>query len=476
MTSYTCLVVCLFAAILGCRVQSDVLGDLKDVESDPSNTGLQVLKTDRVQWTSRNGNIYLNDQVFHLKGVNWFGLDTPANCLLGLEYRSLESILDLLVQYDINSIRVPISVKSSLELQTIPAQQNFKDDPDLIGKPWTQILHKLIEQSAKRGITIMLDMHTITPGDNLATGLWYTKDYPKDDFRQAWKNILKEFGSYWNVWGLDLKNELHQASWGANKESDWNREIETLVPMLSAAAPQYKGLFVVQGIWHEDIGEHKFGAFHDAQNNRVVVTDSNGYGAPHFWDFWWGGNLLGLKNYPLQLPSQLSDRIAYTIHFYGPAVWPLWYYNAPSQIANGLGVYQNPEQLDQVLELQHSFIEKITDRALIIGEWGGRNGKITRNTGGNTPMMTYDDSVIVNRVAYWFARQCMADAMWWAINPESGDTGGLLKAGYQEVEEGKFAVMAQMMPKPTKLAYSSSKNEIQIKDPGAFHPEARCEP
>lgn len=470
-----CQIICLIATLLGCRAPASTVGNLKDLESSVSSASIPIIKVESVNWSSRNGNIYLNDQIFHLKGVNWFGLDTPATWLFGLEHRSLESILDLLVQYNINSIRVPLSVKSSLDLQFVPPQQNFKNDPDLIGKPWIQTLHKLLAESAKRGITIMLDMHTITPGDNLATGLWYTNDYSKLDFRQAWKNILNEFGNYWNIWGLDLKNELHQATWGANKESDWNREIETLVPLLSGAAPHYKGLFVVQGIWHETIGEHKFGAFHDAENNRVVVTDASGYGAPHFWDFWWGGNLLGIKDYPLQLPSHLDERIAYTVHFYGPAVWPLWYYNDPTQMANGLGVYQNPEQLDQVLDLQHTFIEKNTNRALIIGEWGGRNGKITRNSGGNTPMITYDDSVIINRVAYWFARHCMADAMWWAINPESGDTGGLLKPGYQEIEEGKFAVMAQMMPNPTKLAYSPNKGEIEIRNPGNFHPEANCQ-
>lgn len=475
MSSTNRLIITVFCLIAACRALASNAGYLMNSELQKDFIDLPTIASQDVRWSSKNGNIYLNDHVFHLKGVNWFGLETPAAWLFGLEYRSLESILDLLVSEGVNSIRVPISVKFALNLKHVPSQQNFKDDRDLVGKPWVEILRKLVRKSADRGITIMLDMHTIAPGDNLQTGLWYTATSSKADFRQAWLNILTTFNSDWNIWGLDLKNELHQATWGAGKESDWNREVETLVPMLSTGAPSFRGVFVVQGIWHEDVGEKKFGAYHDSIQNRLVVYDQNGYGAPNFWDYWWGGNLVGVKNYPLKIAENLADRIAYTIHFYGPAVWPLWYYNDSSTIQNGLGVYTNPRQLDQVLDLQHSFIEKLTNRALIIGEWGGRNGKVTRNAGENTPLVTYDDSVIINRVAEWFPRHCMADAMWWAINPESTDTGGLLKPGYEQVETAKFAVMAKMMPNPTKLGYKAATAKITIEKLGSFHPEARCD-
>ncbi|MBF0443680.1 MAG: hypothetical protein HQK54_17365, partial [Oligoflexales bacterium] len=47
----------------------------------------------QAEWTSENGDVLLNGKVFHIKGANWFGLETGGAKLLGLEKRSMADLL-----------------------------------------------------------------------------------------------------------------------------------------------------------------------------------------------------------------------------------------------------------------------------------------------------------------------------------------------------------------------------------------------
>jgi len=50
-----------------------------------------------------------NGHVVHISGVNWFGLETSTYAPQGLWARSLDSMLDQMVQSGFNTIRLPYS-------------------------------------------------------------------------------------------------------------------------------------------------------------------------------------------------------------------------------------------------------------------------------------------------------------------------------------------------------------------------------
>ncbi len=427
-------------------------------------------------WTSEGGNVQLNGKVFHIKGANWFGLETGGANLLGLSKRSMSSLLDWLEQEQFNALRIPLSVQWALDFNHVPADQAFTDaDADLRGKPWITVLDKLITEAGKRGIVIMLDMHTIGAGDNLSTKRWYSDRYSVCDFREAWQKVLNRFGNHWNIFALDLKNELHDVDWGNSdllgspdivcrdaygphaapaglKPTDWRQEVESLVPELDVPRTdaagqnfQYQGLFLVQGMHHGKVGPLSFP-----------------YDIKRPFGFWFGGNLEGLRHYPLRLPESVSRRIAYTVHVYGPSVYAQPYFDQ-------LDGYRHPENLDVVYESQNGFIEPLTGRAVILGEWGGINAVLD---GRDDPSKKgKDDGAILGAMAKWFPEHCMADAFWWAINPESTDTGGLLEDDYQRPLGHKLDRARTMMPNPTKVGMGSD-GQITFKDPGAFN--AQC--
>lgn len=425
-------------------------------------------------WTSEKGNVLLNGQVFHVKGANWFGLETGGANLLGLQRMALTDMLDWLAKEDFNALRIPLSVEWSLDFDHIPRDQQFSDgDADLRGKPWVMILDKLIAESAKRGIVIMLDMHTIGAGDNLTTKRWYSDRFSICDFRNAWQRILDRYGDRWNIFALDLKNELHDVDWGTaqydgskptvclgepgqspphngQRPTDWRQEVESLIPELAIErrSPNgetftYKGLYLVQGMHHGKIGNQEFP-----------------YDIKKPFGFWFGGNLDGLRRYPIRVPEELANRIGYTVHVYGPSVYNQYYFES-------LNAYNNPAALDVVYESQNGFIEPVTGRALIVGEWGGHN--VVLENQADPRSNGKDDAIVLEAIARWFPENCIADAFWWAINPESLDTGGLFEPGYVQPINHKLARARSMMPRPSKLA--GTPNSFKFIQPGEFNPK-----
>jgi endoglucanase len=459
-------VLSLCVSLAACKTLSGPDESELRAESEPSSKAV---------WTSEDGNVLLNGKVFHLKGANWFGLETGGANLLGLSRRSMASILDWLKEEEFNSLRIPLSVEWALQFDHVPADQTFAaEDADLRGKPWVDILDKLITESGKRGIVIMLDMHTIGAGDNLTTKRWYSEKYSICDFRTAWQRVLDRFGDRWNIFALDLKNELHDVDWGnadlegmpptvcrgrneaspphnGKRPTDWKQEVESLIPELAIERVDpsgkrfvYNGLYLVQGMHHGKVGHQSFP--YDIQKP---------------FGFWFGGNLEGLRNYPLQLPTELANRIAYTIHVYGPSVYNQQYFE-------DLGAYRNPKVLDEVYESQNAFVERTTGRALIIGEWGGINEVLKDQP--DPSKNGKDDGVILSAIAKWFPEHCVADAFWWAINPESTDTGGLFETDYQRAITHKLDRARTMMPQPTKVRLLEG-GTIDFVSPGAFNPK-----
>src|SRR5258708_9466180 len=98
------------------------------------------------------------------------------------------------------------------------------------------------------------------------------------------------------VIGADLDNEPHgPATWGGGKpNTDWRMAGERMGNAILAVNPQW--LIIVEGIeqYHGDY-------------------------------YWWGGNLEGAEQFPVNLSE--PDKLVYSAHDYGPEIYPQqWFY------------------------------------------------------------------------------------------------------------------------------------------------------
>src|SRR5262249_28062328 len=118
------------------------------------------------------GNIVDADgRVVHLSGVNWFGLETSTFAPHGLWARSLDDMLDQMVQAGFNTIRLPYS-DQLFDPTSTPNGIDFQKNPDLQGLTGVQIMDQVIQRAGERGLKVILDRHRPTAAGQ--SELWYT--------------------------------------------------------------------------------------------------------------------------------------------------------------------------------------------------------------------------------------------------------------------------------------------------------------
>lgn len=109
-----------------------------------------------------------------------------------------------------------------------------------------------------------------------------------------------------------------------------------------------------------------------------------------------------------------------------------------------------PTYTTQIWEKMYGFIVPTLKKGVIIGEWGGNcKGTYARQSMHypyiyihaqsiptpqphptssihTTNTNTGKDQVVQYLLGDWLKKKCMANNVWWALNPGSDDTGGLL--------------------------------------------------
>lgn len=202
-----------------------------------------------------------------------------------------------------------------------------------------QLLDRILESAADRGILVVLTLHSV--GSGRPAGLWYSFTSSAQDFLQAWRAVLSRYvagnSRHWNVLGIDL---LHRpgrgrGKWGDDDPScDWNLAAQdTAVRLLREFAGSFQGLCIVQGI-------------EGGQWAANYATD-----------------LRGARQHPLTLSDAALDRrLVYAALVMGPSVNPSM---------NFVYSMEWPQNLYAAYDELFGFVEGETGRALIVSKWGG---------------------------------------------------------------------------------------------------------
>ncbi len=330
-------------------------------------------------------------QPVRLTGVNWFGFEGSSRVPYGLDRRSLDGLLDQVRALGYNVLRLPYSNEMLREgVAPDPAYVSFQLNPGLRGLTSLQVMDRIIAGARTRGLRVVLDRHR--PDSASQTELWYREDRVSEEQRwiEDWVRLARRYRDDATVVGVDLHNEPHgRATWGdGNVETDWRLAAERAGNAILAENPNL--LIIVEGI----------------ENHRG------------HW-YWWGGNLRGAREAPVRL--NVAGRLVYSAHDYPDSVYPQPWFENPT--CTGY-----PANLPAVWDAAWGFLVT-EDRAPVwVGEFG-------------TKLETEVDRQWLQALTRYLAERQMGFAFW-SLNPNSGDTGGVLQDDWTTVHTGKQSLIA----------------------------------
>lgn len=341
-----------------------------------------------------------------LTGIAWFGFETSSECFDGIWAANLEDVLDTVANRGFNLLRIPLCVQLVNQWRNgvypVPPCINYNVNPNLAGKNSLEILDTAIAYCKKVGIKVMFDMHRVVNTGQLDG--WSNGTYTTEDFEECWKWLVNRYKNDDTVIACDLFNEPHgqpgdanAIKWdGSSDANNWRYEAERVANEILDINP--KLLIVVEGIEATPKEGYSYG------DNDKSHYDYN----------WWGGNLRMVAKYPVNLGSRQSQ-LVYSPHDYGPSVSPQpWFYEGFTE-----------ETLKQdCWEPNWLYIHEQNIAPILVGEWGGR-----MDGGSTEKWMGYlADAIEKNGLNHTF----------WCVNPNSGDTGGILLDDWMTVDERKY--------------------------------------
>lgn len=329
-----------------------------------------------------------------LGGVNWFGFETETHVVHGLWSRGYDQYLDQIAALGYNTIRLPWSVAAIRSGTTSSINTWVGANADLDGLAPLEAMDVIIEAAEERGLLVLLDNHRLN--DASIPELWYGDGYTEQDWIDAWTDLAERYADQPNVIGADLKNEPHgAATWGTgDAATDWRLAAERAGNAIGEIAPEW--LIVVEGIGGSVEGQQLPG-------------------------HWWGGNLEGVRNWPVRL--DVADKLVYSPHEYGPGVWDQpWFHS--SDVAATL--------LDR-WEKGFAYIAEEGIAPILVGEFGGR--EVGLDTVEGRWQNQFVD-FLAERGYSW---------TYWSWNPNSSDTGGILQDDWTTVHAAKQTMLDRLL-------------------------------
>jgi endoglucanase len=347
-----------------------------------------LLSTPNYLHTSGSQILDASNKVVGLSGINWFGFETSNNAPHGLWVRHWEDMLDQIKNEGYNTIRLPFS-NAMLKKDVMPSGIDYQKNQDLVGLTSLQVMDKIVRGANDRGIKIILDNHRSTPGGGPeSNGLWYTSEYSESDWILDWKKLVRRYKYIPAVIAVDLRNEPYNACWGCGDSAkDWRLAAEKAGNAVLSVNPNL--LVIVEGV-----------AFHNGQNT------------------WWGGNLIGAKEFPVRL--NVPNRLVYSAHEYPETIYPQpWFRDS-----------NYPNNLPAVWDKYWGYLVKEKIAPVLIGEFGTR-------------LETEKDKQWLSQFQE-YVRQNKISWTYWSLNPNSGDTGGLLQDDWVTIHQTKQSILRQI--------------------------------
>ncbi|MGA6161849.1 cellulase family glycosylhydrolase [Amycolatopsis magusensis] len=381
----------------------------------PSGSAPPPAAAATADWLHTEGNriVDADGNEVWLTGANWFGFNAGERVFHGLWSANIEQVTRSMAERGINLVRVPISTQLLLEWKAGQAGQagavNTYVNPELTGKTTLEVFDHFLALCEKYGLKVMLDVHS-AEADNSGhvQPVWWKGSITPELFYQGWEWVTARYEADDTIIAMDVKNEPHgtasttpRAKWDSSTDQDnFKHACETAGKRILAINPNVLILCEGNEIYPKD-GE-----------NWSSVTGTDYHGT------WWGGNLRGARDHPVNLGAN-QDQLVYSPHDYGPLVFEQPWFKKE---------FDKTTLTDDVWRPNWFYLHENGTAPLLIGEWGGRLGQDARQDRWMTALR---DLITENGLHQTF----------WCLNPNSGDTGGLLLDDWKTWDETKYALL-----------------------------------
>lgn len=335
-------------------------------------------------------------EAFRVAGVSWFGFETDTMVTHGLWRRNYREMAEQISSLGFNMVRIPFS-QEMLQVGAQTKSIDFSRNPDLEGRTPLECLDAVVAACGAVGLRVILDCHSAKAGGYQEQDLWYLpgdEHWTEQRWIDDWVMLAKRYLGEATVIGADLFNEPKRtATWGEGKpETDWNKAAERCAKAIHAVNPDW--LIIVQGV-----------SQHGGESN------------------WWGGNLAGAEKFPVVLAK--SDKLVYSPHDYPASVYRQAWFNAPDY----------PDNLPPVWDKFWGYMARQDTTPVLLGEFGGK-------------LESEEDRAWL-RSLMAYLRERDIGWIWWSWNPNSVDTGGILKDDWVTVNETKMDFLREALRPPS---------------------------
>ena len=371
-------------------------------------------------WLTTKGSkiVDMNGSEVWLTGCNWFGYNTGTNLFDGVWNCNLKETLASIADHGFNLLRVPMSSELLLQWKKgeyPKANYNNAYNEELNSMNSLEIFDYVVSLCEQNGMKIMIDIHSVkTDAAGHNHPVWYKDELTEADFIESLRWIAARYKDNDTIVAYDLKNEPHGkppetpvAIWNdSNDPNNWKKVAEKAGKAVLKENPH--ALIVIEGIeiYPKDIKSNNFTSS-NKEDYRIT---------------WWGGNLMGVKDYPVDFGSEtLNKQIVYSPHDYGPIVYKQPWFEKEFTFESLKKDAWDPYWL------------YITDEGIapiLVGEWGGFM------QGDNLKWMNYMRQLIDEK---------KLNHTFWCFNANSGDTGGLVKDDFKTWDEEKYGLVKKVL-------------------------------
>jgi aryl-phospho-beta-D-glucosidase BglC (GH1 family) len=434
-----------------------------------------------IDFAARSGQLFATNALrtvrWDLKGANWFGAEGSSGCPDGLWQRPAAAYLDDLVRMRFNAVRLPLAVDNVLTDPLVP-KWSLTENEAWRGKTSLQVLDEIVTLAARRNLLVLLDMHRLEAAVwPTAHGLWHDGETAAPlPIEQAWVKLARRYCGRWNVVAADLFNEPWGASWGGGDEAtDWLLFSKRLGDIVLHECQRL--LIVVEGVGigeREPEGSQRTSTFCDlcfwgenllGLDARPVAAPTEPAAAARDFGSWLYSALIALLQLvgiepPLPEPSpqvllppsnasaitsrgmprlRHPERLVMSPHVYGPGTnGAMWYFNRTA-------FPSYPDNLPAVWSTHWLAPARAAGATLVVGEWGGPY----------TDQWAADDELWQDRFKAFLLEERLS-SFYWALNPNSGDTGGLLRDDWSTVHEPKRELLSALPSSDVASALAST--------------------
>lgn len=355
-----------------------------------------------------------------LTGANWFGFNCRERMFLDSYHSNIVADIEIVADKGINVVRIPIAT----DLLYDWSQGIYPESTDtsynnaaLAGLNSFELFNFMLENFKRVGIKVILDVHSAeTDNQGHSYPLWYKDNITEEVFKEAWVWVADYYKNDDTIIGFDLKNEPHTntgdsknisqcAIWDdSNRSNNWKRVAQETALAIMNVHPN--ALIFVEGV---EIYPK------DSLWDDETVNTSPWWGTNDYYCTWWGGNLRGVADYPIDL-GQYQSQLVYSPHDYGPIVYNQTWFQGDFVDADDTEAFDILYK--ECWRDNWGYIIEDGISPLLIGEWGGI-------TEGNNSLLELNKKYLRCMRDYIIANKYSMHHTFWCINIDSADTNGL---------------------------------------------------